>query len=185
MSLEKIEALTKAYAKQRTAVITEAAQMQAEIDEIHRRYAKHVRTAVEDLITIQTSLTEAIEANQELFPDGNKTRVYDAIKVGYQAGKAFVAGVDDTVTVVKLELLRDEAKKAGNTERLVRIAASLTYQPKLIDAGLRKLSPDEMQEIGIHIAPGAQSVLIKPADTEAYKAVEATIKAVMASTQDL
>lgn len=185
MSIEKIEALTKAFAKQRTFVITEAAQMQAEIDAIHKRYAKQVRSAVEDLVAIQGHLTQAIEANQELFPNGVKTRVYDAIKVGYQAGKAFVAGVDDTVTVVKLELLRDEAKKAGNQERLVRIAAAITYAPKLLDAGLRKLSPDEQKEIGIHIAPGQQSVLIKPADTEAYKAVEATIKTVMAETKDV
>lgn len=185
MSIEKIEALTKAFAKQRTLVITEAAQMQAEIDEIHKRYGKHVRTAVEDLVAIQATLTQAIEANQALFTDGNKTRVYDAIKVGYQAGKPSLAGVDDTVTVVKLEMLRDEAKKSGNQERLVRIAASLTYTPKLIDAGLRKLSAEEQAEIGIRIAPGTQSVLIKPADTEAYKAVEATIKAVMAETKDL
>ena len=37
MSIEVIEILTKQFAKHRTAVITEAAQMQAEIDEIHRR----------------------------------------------------------------------------------------------------------------------------------------------------
>ena len=185
MSIEVIEILTKQFAKHRTAVITEAAQMQAEIDEIHKRYAKHVRSAVEDLMSAQEQLTKAIEANQALFPDGQKTRVFDAIKVGYQAGKSTLSGVDDTVTVVKLELLREHAKATNNRECLERIAAALVYQPKMNDAGLRKLNAKEMNEVGIAVLPGAQSVLIKPVDDEAYKAVEATIKTFMAQTKDL
>ncbi len=185
MTIEKIEAQTKAFAAQRTAVITEAAQMQIELDAVHKRFAPNVRKQVEQLIALQADLTASLEASPELFPAGNQSRVFDGIKVGYQSGKASVAGVDATVTVVKLELLRDEAKKQANRERLERIAGALTYQPKLIDAGLRKLTPEEQAEIGIHIAPGAQSVLIKPAQEEAYKAVESTIKAVMAATQDL
>ncbi len=185
MSIETIESLTKEFAKQRIAVITEAAQMQAEIDEIHKRYAKHVREAVEALVSSQEQLARAIEANQTLFPDGQKTRVFEAIKVGYQAGKSTVTGVDATVTVVKLELLREQAKAANNRECLERIGGALIYQPKMIDAGLRKLTPHEMAEVGIAIEPGAQSVLIKPVNDEAYKAVEATIKTVMAQTQDI
>jgi hypothetical protein len=184
MSIEKIEALTKAFAKQRTAVISDAASMQIELEQVHQRYAAPLRKQVELLVKAQADLTAAIEANTDLFPDGSKTRVFDGIKVGYQAGKAYLTGVDATVTVVKLELLRDQAKQRGDRELLERIAGALTYHPKMADAGLRKLLPEDMKEIGIAIAPGEQSVLIKPADQEAYKAVESTIKAVMAETED-
>lgn len=185
MSIEKIEAATKAYAAQRVAVISDAACMQIELEAIHKRYSPALRKQVEQLMQLQKELTEAIEANKELFPDGSKTRVFEGIKVGYQAGKAALSGVDPTVTVVKLELLRERAKDANARECLERIAAALIYQPKLNDAGLRKLLPAEMKEVGISLQPGAQSVLIKPADAEAYKAVEATIKAVMAETEDV
>lgn len=185
MSIEKIEASTKAYAAQRVAVISDAACMQIELESIHKRYAPHLRKQVELLIKLQADLTEAIEANQELFPDGAKTRVFEGIKVGYQAGKATLSGVDPTITVVKLELLRAEAKKAGNRECLERIAGALTYTAKLSDAGLRKLKPEEMKEVAISLVLGAQSVLIKPADAEAYRAVEDTIKAVMAETENV
>jgi phage host-nuclease inhibitor protein Gam len=185
MTIEKIEVATKAFAAQRTAVISDAACMQLELDAVHKRYAPKLRGQVEQLMKLQAELTEAIEANTDLFPDGSKTRVIEGIKVGFQAGKATLAGVDPTVTVVKLELLRDRAKDANDRERLERIAAALMYQPKLNDAGLRKLTPEEMQEAGISLQPGAQSVLIKPADGDAYKAVEATIKTVMAQTEDV
>ena len=185
MSIEKIEAATKAFAAQRVAVISDAACMQIELEAIHKRYAPAVRKQVELLIKLQADLTAAIEANQELFPDGSKTRVFEGIKVGYQKGKRVLTGVDSTVTVVKLELLRAEAKKAGDRECMERIASALTYVAKLSDDGLRKLLPAEMLEVGIALKTGAESVLIKPVDAEAYKAVEATIKAVMAETEDV
>lgn len=185
MSIEKIESLTKDFAKQRTAVISDAACMQIELEAVHKRYAAPLRKQVELLVKLQADLTAAIEANADLFPDGSKTRVFDGIKVGYQAGKPYLHGVDPTTTVVKLELLREQAREQGNRERLERIAAALAYHPKLSDAGLRKLLPEEMQEVSISLMPGSQSVLIKPADTEAYKAVESTIKAVMAETEDV
>jgi hypothetical protein len=185
MSIEKIEQATKAYAAQRTAVISDAACMQIELDAIHKRYAPALRKQVELLMKTQKELTEAIEANQALFPDGSKTRVFDGIKVGFQKGKPVLTGVDDTTTVVKLELLRERAREAGDRECLERIAAALMYQPKLSVDGLMKLKTEEMQEVSISVKAGAQSVLIKPVDNEAYKAVEATIKTVMAATEDV
>jgi hypothetical protein len=185
MSIEKIEALTKAFAKQRTAVISDAASMQIELEQIHKRYAAPLRRQVELLVKAQADLTAAIETNKALFPDGSKTRVFDGIKVGYQSGKPSLSGVDKEVTVAKLELLRERAKQSGNAQLLERIAGALSYTPKLDDAGMRKLLPEEMQEIGVSIKPGAQSVLIKPVDNDAYKAVEDTIKTVMAETQDV
>jgi len=184
MSIEKIEELTKAFAKQRTAVISDAACMQIELEAVHKRYAAPLRQQVELLLKAQADLTTAIEGSADLFPDGSKTRVYDGIKVGFNAGKPYLSGVDPTVTVVKLELLRDQAKQRGDRELMERIAGALSYSPKLSDAGLRKLLPADMSEVGISLLPGAQSVLIKPADQEAYKAVEATIKTVMAETVD-
>ena len=184
MSIEKIEELTKAFAKQRTAVISDAASMQIELEAVHKRYAAPLRQQVELLLKAQADLTAAIEASPDLFPDGSKTRVYDGIKVGFNAGKPYLSGVDPTVTVVKLELLRDQARQRGDRELMERIAGALIYSPKLSDAGLRKLQPAEMHEVGITLMPGEQSVLIKPADNDSYKAVEATIKTVMAETVD-
>lgn len=184
MSIEKIEELTKAFAKQRTAVISDAASMQLELEAVHKRYAAPLRRQVKALLKAQADLTAAIEANTALFPEGAKTRVFDAIKVGLQKGKGRLLGVEAEITVPKLELLREKATQANDIELLERIRGALSYQAKLSAEGLGKLQPAEMEAIGIRAVAGTQSVLIKPVDNDSYKAVEATINTVMAETED-
>lgn len=180
ITLATIEQQTRDYAAVRRAALDQAAQIQGEIDAVRERHAKALRRRVQRTTEAHEALFERIAAAPALFPEGAKSIVVDSIKVGYQKGKPKLEVKDEAATIRVLQSLMDGA----NAAYAERLATALKTTTKLVDAGLKKLTSEELLEVGVALIPAADSVLVMPQEDDATKAVDALIKAAQADIAD-
>ena len=186
MSLEKITALTKSYADERNTLIALADALQQEFDASIKKHAYDIRITSERLLTKQEILDDAIKANPNLFPAGKKSMVIAGIKVGYQMGKDRI-DVPEEQEAETIELLKDLIKQSTRLQDMAgleRQSNALKVVECLADAGLKKLTHEELTHIKLAWTTAAESTLIKPAEEAAYTAVKAAIATAMKATKD-
>lgn len=194
MTIERIQAQTSAYARARTHVITQAAELQAEINHLVSQKHTRLHHAVRLMTQASEQLATTLQSQPELFPDGAKSIVIDGIKVGYQKGKDTVFIADEPTAIDHLlDLIADHEEHltqaqdpqaiARAANDLDRLKAALKTKHTLIDAGLKRLLPQDLKTLGATLHPAADSVLIKPIEDDAMKAVQSLIKVVMAEVE--
>lgn len=163
-ALAEIEKLTKAYSLARALLREKVEALNDEIERLKRARLPQIRKAVEQASERQQALYAAIKESPELF-ERPRTIIFHGIKVGFQKGKGEITW-EDKDQVVRL------IKKhyPDNYETYIKI----TEMP--VKSALAALSVQELKRLGVTVAETGDDVVIKAADTEIDKLVNALLK---------
>lgn len=158
----EIECLTKAYADARSELGDAVAELEAEMTGLKRRRLRRIRNLAEKAANAHAELQATIDESRALFKKP-KTRILHGIKVGIMKEKGklkFDAGM-----VVKL-IKRHMPEKA---DTLINV----TEKPQ--KTALSGLTATDLKKLGVTVIGGGEAVVIKPADSEIDKLVDALL----------
>jgi len=170
MDLVGIVELTQEYAKRRAVLEGKVADLQTEIANLRRQRLPGIKAAVERTGEAHTALFEAIQSSPENFMQPKSLLLADVV-VGFKKDPDRLEWADDEQVVAAIEEhLPSEAKVLIKTTR-VPVVKTLQL---LSDAVLKKL--------GVTRDKGRDRVIIKPANSEIDKLIEAFTKEAEAET---
>jgi hypothetical protein len=109
-------------------------------------------------------LTNVLEANKALF-DKPRTHIFNGIKVGYQKGKGTINWTDEEKVV---ELIKKHFPEMIDT--------MLKIETSPVKGALEQLSVSDLKSIGCTLDDTEDKIVIKPADANVDKLVEAFLK---------
>ena len=159
-----IERRATAFAEARAEVAGIVGYLNQAIEDLKRDNLPALKRGIAKVAERHDRLKGIIEANPQLFVKP-KTVVMSGVKVGYAKGKGGIS-FDDPAQVVKL------IKKHLPEQADVLI---ITKESPAKDA-LAQLSAADLKRIGCHVVNAGDQVVIKPADSEVDKLVDALIK---------
>ena len=162
-TMEDIEGLTERFALARDDLRHELETLEAAVKRLKESRLKPLRELVSGATNAHDELNAAIDDSKALFVKP-KSRVLHGIKVGYQKSKGSLSFVSDALVVA---LIR---KHFGDRQALL---IKVTESP--VKAALEKLPAADLKKIGVTVVPGIDRVLIKPADSEIDKLVDALL----------
>lgn len=164
MTIEQIELLTKNYAAARAELAERMNALREEQEAAKRRRMQGIKNSLDRVQASYTALEAAITEGRALF-EKPKTRLFHAIKVGWQKQKGKVKIADKTATIAALRkhLGIDEAK------------AYIKTTEKPIATALAQLSGAILKKCGITVDDDGDAVLIKAQDDEIDKLVDALL----------
>lgn len=162
-TMEEIETLTGEFADTRAALACELDEVNQEIDAIKRRALPRIKKLVVKAKVAHETLNLAIDESREHFKKP-KSRILRGIRVGLQKAKGRIdfADGDKVVELIRLHLW-------DKVENLIK-----TKETPIKDA-LANLTGRELKSIGVTIGDDSDKVLIKPADNEVDKLVDALL----------
>ena len=162
-TMKEIEDLTKDFADKRAALAHEMEVLEGAIARLKDSRRAAIRGLVGDLAASHSRLELAVEDSPALFKRP-KTHVLHGIKVGFrkEPGKVWFENADQVVKLIRKHL-PDEA------DRLIKT----TETP--VKSALAQLSGAELKKIGATITDSSDAVLIKPADSEIDKWIDALL----------
>ena len=163
-TIAHIEALTKQYAERRQKLNEAVANLQADIQAAKKYALPKIKHYVASAMEAQSVLAAAIDAARELF-DRPRSAVFSGIKVGLHRAPGRVEWEDASQVV---DLIRK--RLPGDFDRLVKV----TYTP--VKSAIVGLSAPDLARIGCTVADTGDVVLIKPADGEVDRLVDALLK---------
>lgn len=162
-TLADIEQHTRRYADARDLLAERVQALQNDIEQAKRRKLPGIKKAVAAAAEARDKLQAAIEESPELFVKP-RTLVIAGIRVGYTKGAGKLT-FDDPARVVAL-IRRHYPDQA---EALIKI----TETP--IRKALGNLSVAELKRIGVTVEETGDQVVIKPADSDVDKLVNALL----------
>lgn len=162
-TMQEIEDLTKNFADKRAALAHEMNTLEGAIARLKDSRRVTIRELVTDLAASHSRLELAVEDSAELFKRP-KTHVLHGIKIGFrkEPGKVCFENAGQVVKLIRKHL--DE-----QADTLIKI----TETP--VKSALAQLSGAELKKIGATITDSADAVLIKPADSEIDKWIDALL----------
>ncbi|MGK2740560.1 host-nuclease inhibitor Gam family protein [Tepidicaulis sp. LMO-SS28] len=158
----EIENLTKAYADARSALGEAVSDLDAEMVRLKRLRLRRIRNLAEKAANAHAELQATLDESRALFTKP-KTRILHGIKVGIMKEKGKLKF--DTGMVVKL-IKRHMPEKA---DALIKV----TETPQ--KAALSGLTAADLKKLGVTVIGGGDAVVIKPADSEIDKLVDALL----------
>lgn len=158
-----IEELARAYRDARQELTDEIDDLQEVIDREKRRRMVRIRALVQAAGEERDRLKAAIEAAPGCF-EKPRTQTFHGVKVGYQKAKGELV-LDDEAQVVK----RIRRHFPDRFDDLVKT----TEKP--LKAALAKLAAAELKKLGGELRETGDEVVIKPADGEVDKMVDALL----------
>jgi hypothetical protein len=162
--ISDVDQRAKAFADARAEVAAIVSTLNDGIEALKRENMPGLKRCIGKMAERHDRLKGIIEANPGLFTKP-KTLVLHGVKVGYAKGKGGIS-FDDPAQVVKL------IKKHLPDQADVLI---ITKETPAKDA-LAQLSAAELKKIGCHVVNAGDQVVIKPADSEVDKLVDALVK---------
>ena len=162
-TMEEIDGLTEAFATARDDLRRQLETLEAAIKRVKETQLATIREAVSKAANAHDDLNAAIDESKGLFVKP-KTRVLHGIKVGLQKSKGSLGIASDEKVI---ELIREHF--ADKEDVLIAI----TEKP--VKAALEKLPAKDLKKIGVEVIPGRDRILIKPADSEIDKLVDALL----------
>lgn len=165
--MEKIERATSSFAEARTALADLISQLNAEIEAAKRTSLPAIKKAVARAAERQQVLTELLNEHHTLFVKP-KTRVLHGVKVGFQKQPGAIEIVDEMKTLALIK------KMFSDQEDMLALLIKTTEKP--IKDALGDLSGDQLKKLGVKIADDTDKLVIKPADSEVDKIVDALLK---------
>jgi hypothetical protein len=159
-NLKDIEDLTKAHAKARDVLSDRLMMLEEEKRRIIKDHIKGLRAAAKKVAQTHDELRIEVDAHQHLFKKP-RTRVFDGIQVGLRKSQGKVE-FDPEKTI-------DAIKKHLPEQKNVLIKIEETVVKKAIN----NLSTSTAKKIGVKVTPGSDQVVIKPADSEISKLIDA------------
>lgn len=155
-----IENRAKAHAKARDTLNDRLMQLEEEKRRIIRKHIKSLRAAAAKFAQTRDELHIVVDANRELFKKP-KTRVFEGIQVGLRKSPGKMEfNAKKTIPAIKKEL--PEQKEA-----------LIKTEEKVITKAIGNLSANTAKKIGVKVIPGKDQVVIKPADSEISKLIDA------------
>ncbi|MEW8522518.1 MAG: host-nuclease inhibitor Gam family protein [Candidatus Thiodiazotropha endolucinida] len=159
-NLKEIEGRAEAHAKARDVLNDRLMVLEEEKRRIFKNHAKALRAAAKKVAQTHDELRIEIEANPELF-NKPKTRIFAGIQVGLRKSPGKMDfNPKKTIPAIKKQLPRQK-KSLIKTEE------------KVITKAIGNLSADTVKKIGVKVIPGKDQVVIKPADSEITKLIDA------------
>lgn len=165
--MEKIERATSNFAEARTALAELIAAVQSEIEAAKRINLPAIRKAVARAAERKQALTELLNDSRALF-EKPKTRVLHGVKVGFQKQPGAIEIADEEATLARIK------KMFGDQEDVLAQLIKTTEKP--IKDALGELSGDQLKKLGVKVTDDTDKVVIKPADSEVDKIVDALLK---------
>lgn len=165
--MEKIERATSNFAEARTALADLITSLQNEIEAAKRINLPAIRKAVARAAERKQVLTELLNDNRDLF-EKPKTRVLHGVKVGFQKQPGSIDIADEAATLARIK------KMFGDQEDMLAQLIKTTEKP--IKDALGELSGDQLKKLGVKVTDDTDKVVIKPADSEVDKIVDALLK---------
>jgi hypothetical protein len=162
--LTDIEQRARAFAEARAEVAGIVSYLNEAIDDLKRERMPALKRCIAKVADRHDRLKGIIEANPQFFVKP-KTVVMHGVKVGYTKGKGGIT-FDDPAQVCKL------IKKHLPEQADVLI---ITKESPAKDA-LAQLSAADLKRIGCTVVNTGDQVVIKPADSEVDKLVDALVK---------
>lgn len=166
-TLNEIERAAQAYADARSTLTAHVQELNNEIELAKRGRLAAIRRAVARAADKQSELSALIADNRALF-DKPKTRVLHGVKVGYQKQPGAIEIADETATLERIKKMFAEDREM--LEQLIK-----TTEKPIKDA-LGELSGDKLKKLGVKVTDDTDKVIIKPADSEVDKIVDALLK---------
>ena len=162
-TMETIEALTKAFAGARAELAERLDLLREEQEAAKRRRLQGIKNALGRVQSAYDELKGAVEGNPALF-EQPKTRVMHGIRVGWmkQRGKLEIADRDGVVERIRKVLGEEAAHYIKVTE--APIVSALANVPA-----------KDLRRIGITLTDDVDAVVIKAADGELDKLIDALV----------
>lgn len=162
-TMETIEALTKAFAGARAELAERLDLLREEQEAAKRRRLQGIKNALGRVQSTYDELKGAVEGSPALF-EQPKTRVMHGIRVGWmkQRGKLEIADRDGVVERIR-KVLGDEAAHY----------IKITEAP--IVSALANVPAKDLRRIGITLTDDVDAVVIKAADGELDKLIDALV----------
>lgn len=163
-SPEYIEARAKAFADARRELAAAMEELEDELRRARRRRLPRIKRLAALAAAEHDILAQAIDTNRALFVKP-RSRLFHGIRVGLQKGKGKLV-IASPAAVVKA--IRKHFP--DRLEDLVKVTETPLKGP------LQRLSAADLKRLGVEIEDAGDEVLIKPADSEIDKLVEALLE---------
>lgn len=162
-TMETIESQTKAFAGARTELAERLNTLREEQEAAKRRRLQGIKNALERVAATHAELKASLEAAPELF-EQPKTRVLHGIRVGWmkQRGKLEIADAEACVAALRRVLGDDAGTYIKKTETPIRSA-------------LANLPAKDLKRCGVTVTDDVDAVVIKAADGDLDKLIDALI----------
>lgn len=162
--LKNIETLTREYADTYQQLAADVETLESAIRALKKKALPSIKRAAERAAVAKEKLKAAIEANPQLF-EKPRTRLFHGVKVGLQKGKGETQIPNEEKTI---ELIRKHLK--DQAEVLIKT------EPSLIKKALANLAAADLKRIGVNVIEAGDQVVVKVADSDIEKLVDALFK---------
>ncbi len=161
--LADLERLTKDYAGNRSILVERVQKLNDEIEAAKRKLLPGIKSAVCAVKEFEAVLRDAVEKSPELFVKP-RTIIFHGVKIGFEKGKGKI-DLGEIGTVIKL------IRKHFPDQADVLIKVKETPVKK----ALSLLSAADLKKLGITVIETGDVVIIKPADSDVDKIVNALL----------
>lgn len=163
VTMELIESQAKAFASARAELAERLNTLREEQEGAKRRLLQGIKNSLERVQNAYAELHDSVEASQALF-EQPKTRVLHGVRVGFmkQRGKLEIADREGVIERIR-KLLGDEA--VGYIK--------VTETPVM--TALANLPAKDLRRIGITLTDDIDAVVIKAADGDLDKLIDALV----------
>lgn len=162
--LTKLEQHVKEYADAQKALLEKARDLDKEIERLKRKHVKTIKAAAIVFSVKRSRLVAQIEDHRDFFKKP-RTRLINGVKIGYQKGKGELTWKSESYVVEKIKQMF--GAQAG-------VLIKTTEKP--VKSALDKLTTYELKRLGITVKNTGDKIVIKSADSEAEKMINALLR---------
>jgi len=163
--LADIEHACGVYARHRDSLARAVALLEEETARLRRKHMPHIKRLVGEAAEAEADLRFLVEDGAGHFARP-KTRLFHGITVGYRKLKGSLSWADDAGVVARIE--RHFPEQFGVLVKTVR---------KPQKDALAKLAAHDLKRLGVSLGDDDDELVVKAADSEIDKAVDALLKA--------
>lgn len=160
-TIAEIEKVSREYSKARTAVKKDILKYKNAVSLLKDKHTPVIEPQLKDIAALRKKLAKLIDENRELF-NRPKSKTVNGIKFGLQKqkGKVIIEDEAQTVKLIKKNCRAMEGQLIVTTEKLIKTA-------------LQQLSGKLLKKLGVEITADTNEVIIKAADTDIDKLMDA------------
>lgn len=147
-------------------------QIDREIEAVKAKHRDKLQHSMEVIAEQEQILTELVNANRELFPDGAKTQTFSGIEVGFQKEQDKVEIPDEETLIKRIEAMLPEKKDT-----------LIATKKSVIKAAFKKLAWAVKQKLGCSERKGADQLVIRLTKDDARKRASAYLIEAQASQE--
>jgi hypothetical protein len=161
--MDKIESLAGAFATARGELAEQIETLRDMQEAAKRQRLRFIRAALTKFTAAHDVLKNAVQDSADLF-QAPKTRMLHGVKVGFmkQRGKLEIDNTDQVVKLIRKHF-------PEQFDALVKT----TYTP--VRPALQNMQVGDMKRLGVRVTDDVDAVVIKPADSELDKLIDALL----------